>query len=112
MMGTKTGWVMTLSAARPAIAAPPQVDVRDDRLPAAEVILGPEIVSVMDLAIAEAGGTLEAIERRQVLYKPGRRLLARFAARVSWKGRLTDETLVAVTDSAGLPDGSLVVGDG
>jgi hypothetical protein len=111
MMETKTGWVMTLPAARPAIAAPPQVHVQDDRLPAAEVILGPEIVSVMDLAIAEAGGTLEAIERRQVLYKPGRRLLARFAARVSWRGRVTDETLVAVTDAAGLPEGCLVVGD-
>ncbi len=112
MMATETDRVMTLSAARPGIAAPPQLDLRDDRLPAARVILGPEIVPVMGLALAEAGGTLEAIERRQVLYKPGRRLLARFAARVSWKGRVTDETLVAVTDSAGLPDGSLVVGDG
>lgn len=104
--------MMTLSATRALVVAPSPISLHDDRLPAAEVILGPEIVPIMELAVAEAGGTLETLVRRQVLHKPGRRLVARFAARVSWGGRSTDETLVAVADESGPPAGCLVVGDG
>jgi Phosphotransferase enzyme family len=108
----ETAAVMTRSAAPAALVAPPQTKLQDDRLPAIEVILGPEIVPIMALAIAEAGGSLEALDRRQVLYKPGRQVVARFAARVAWQGQVTDETLVAAAGAAGPPVGSLVVGDG
>jgi len=109
---TETAPVKNLHSSRAAVVAPPQVALHDDRLPAAEVILGPEIVPLMELVVAEAGGTLETLMRRQVLYKPGRRLVARFAARVSSGGQVTDETLVALTDGSGPPAGCLVVGDG
>jgi Phosphotransferase enzyme family len=103
---------MTLSDARAATVAPPSIQLRDDRLPAAEVILGPEIVPIMELVVAEAGGILESLVRRQILHKPGRRLVARFAARVRWGARETDESLVAITDVGGPPVGCAVVGDG
>ena len=96
----------------PGVVPPQPILLRDERLPAADVILGPEIVPIIDLVVTEAGGVLESLVRRQVLHKPGRRLVARFAARVAWDARVSDESIVAMTDVGGPPAGCLVVGDG
>ena len=87
--------------------------VRDRLLPALEVLLGPGAGDVVQAAVGAAGGLLIAVERRQVLYRPGEHASVRYAADVSWAGGApVAETIVAVTTSGGPPPGTLVVAAG
>ena len=87
--------------------------VRDSLLPALEVLLGHGSGDVVAAAVEAAGGSLIALERRQVLYRPGEQASVRYAADVSWAGaEPVAETIVAVTTVHGPPPGTLVVAAG
>lgn len=84
--------------------------ISDDLLPALRELLGPGSRAVVATAVHAAGGELDTLERRQVLYRPGRRASVRFAATVRWGGGApVVETIVAIVDVAGPPDGTLVL---
>lgn len=87
--------------------------LRDDRLPAAGVLLGDRARDLVDAALAERGGRVVRLQRRQVVYRPSRSLTVRYAADVSWDGAPPHhDTLVAVADRRGPWPGTLVAGHG
>ena len=87
--------------------------IRDELLPALTVLLGPGARDIVGAAVRAAGGELATLRRREVLYRPGRRAVVRFAATVRWVGGpAVAETLVAIADADGPPAGTLVVSAG
>jgi aminoglycoside phosphotransferase (APT) family kinase protein len=84
--------------------------IRDELLPALTTLLGAGARDVVGAAVRAAGGELATLRRREVLYRPGRRASVRYAATVRWAGGpATAETLVAIADVDGPPEGTLVV---
>ncbi len=82
----------------------------DPSLPAAPVLLGPGAHDLVSAALDAFGGRLAGLTHRQVLYTPGQSLTVRYQAQVTWNGGPPrSETIVAVTDVAGPPDGTLVM---
>lgn len=87
--------------------------VRDQLLPALEILLGPGAGDALQAAVAAAGGRIVALSRQQVLYRPGEQASVRYLAEVRWGGAApVPETLVAVTTVDGPPEGTLVVAAG
>jgi aminoglycoside phosphotransferase (APT) family kinase protein len=87
--------------------------IRDELLPALSVLLGAGARDVVGAGVRAAGGELLALKRRQVLYRPGRRAVVRYAATVRWAGgSAAPEELVAIVDVDGPPAGTLVVSAG
>jgi aminoglycoside phosphotransferase (APT) family kinase protein len=87
--------------------------IRDELLPALTSLLGAGARDVVGAAVRAAGGELATLQRREVLYRPGRRASVRYAATVRWAGGpATAETLVAIVDVDGPPAGTLVVSAG
>lgn len=82
--------------------------VRDALLPAAPFLTGALARDPLTVAVAASGGELRTLRARQVLYRPGRDLVVRYAATVSWHGREpVAETLLAGTTVDGAPEGTL-----
>lgn len=73
----------------------------DDDMAAAGLLLGDGAAALVGGWVAERGGSVEALRRTQVLYRPGRAVSAVFAATVDWPehGR-RDELLAAAFDRA------------
>jgi hypothetical protein len=89
------------------------VAIRDDLLPALTELLGPGARAIVATAVEAAGGRLERLDRRQVLYRPGRRASVRYAATVRWAGgEPVGESFVAIVDVNGPPAGTLVLAAG
>ena len=87
--------------------------LRDDMLPALTLLLGPGARSIVGAGVRAAGGELEALRRCEVLYRPGRRAVVRYAATVRWAGApAAAETLVAIVDVDGPATGTLVISAG
>ena len=87
--------------------------IRDELLPALTWLLGAGARDIVGAAVRAAGGELATLQRREVLYRPGRRASIRYAATVRWAGGpATAETLVAIVDVDGPPAGTLVVSAG
>ena len=87
--------------------------LRDGMLPALTLLLGPGARSIVGAGVRAAGGELGALRRREVLYRPGRRAVVRYAATVRWAGApAAAETLVAIVDVDGPVPGTLVVSAG
>jgi hypothetical protein len=87
--------------------------IRDELLPALTSLLGVGARDVVGPAVRAAGGELATLQRREVLYRPGRRASVRYAATVRWAGgSAVTETLVAIVDVDGPPAGTLVVSAG
>jgi hypothetical protein len=85
----------------------------DPLLPALKELLGPGARDIVGTAVSAGGGTLHALDRRQVLYHPGRRASVRFAARVGWgRNEPVDEAIVAIADVDGPPAGTLALAAG
>ena len=77
------------------------------------MLLGAGAREVVGAAVRAAGGELATLQRREVLYRPGRRAGVRYAATVRWAGGpAVPETLVAIVDVDGPPAGTLVVSAG
>jgi hypothetical protein len=86
------------------------VAIHDALLPALSELLGVGARAVVATAVKAAGGRLVHLERRQVLYRPGRRASIRYAATVAWGGAApVGETFVAIVDADGPPAGTLVL---
>jgi aminoglycoside phosphotransferase (APT) family kinase protein len=86
------------------------VAIRDELLPALTSLLGADARDVVGAAVRAAGGELEMLQRREIIYRPGRRATVRYAATVRWAGGpATRETLVAMVEVDGPPPGTLVV---
>ena len=87
--------------------------IRDELLPALTTLVGAGARDVVGAAVRAAGGELATLRRREVLYRPGRRAVVRYAATVRWAGGpAVTETLVAIVDVDGPPAGTLVVSAG
>ncbi len=87
--------------------------IHDELLPALAVLLGSGARGVVGAGVRAAGGELATLHRREVLYKPGRRAVVRYAATVRWAGGPpVPETLVAIVDVDGPAAGTLVVSAG
>ncbi len=87
--------------------------IHDELLPALALLLGPGAQGIVGAGVRAAGGDLRTLHRREVLYKPGRRAVVRYAATVRWAGGLAvPETLVAIVDADGPAAGTLVVSAG
>ena len=87
--------------------------IRDEMLPVLTLLLGPGARSIVDAGVRAAGGELEALRRCEVLYRPGRRAVVRYAATVRWAGGdAVPETLVAIVDVDGPAPGTLVISAG
>jgi aminoglycoside phosphotransferase len=79
--------------------------IRDEELPAAPCLLGPEGLELAASVAAEGGGTVRSIEARQALYSPGRSLAVNYHAKVDWADREPIEQLVAaIAGRDGLPE--------
>lgn len=84
--------------------------IRDAALPAIAQLMGPEAQELLAAALAPSGEQVVAFRQSQIAYRPGRSLLVRYATTVRKPdGRQVVETLVAVTDTQGLPDGVLAL---
>ena len=84
--------------------------IDDALLPPLSELLGPGARAVVATAVEAAGGRLVQLERRQVLYRPGRSASVRYAATVAWGGAApVGETFVAIVDADGPPAGTLVL---
>lgn len=82
----------------------------DPHLPGAELLLDDDAALALAPAVEGAGGRLLEAAVSQVRYDPGRRLVVRYRADVVWAdGTRRTETLGALADAAGLPDGLAVV---
>jgi hypothetical protein len=82
--------------------------IDDPLLPAAAQLVGPAARAVVDAAVRAHGGDLRALRPRQVQYRPGRELVVRYRATVSWAGAApVEETLLAGTSASGPPPGTL-----
>ena len=82
--------------------------LRDPLLPAAPFLTGGLARDPIALAVNASGGELRTLRARQVLYRPGRDLIVRYAATVSWNGGApVAETLLAGTTTKGAPAGTL-----
>lgn len=82
--------------------------LRDPLLPAAPFLTGAHAREPIGLAVGASGGELRTLRARQVLYRPGRDLVVRYAATVSWNGAApVAETLLAGTTTDGAPEGTL-----
>jgi hypothetical protein len=78
--------------------------VRDERLPAAPALLGPEGLELAAAVAAGEGGTVTSIKARQALYSPGRSLAVNYHAQLSWPGaEPTEQVVAAIADRDGLP---------
>ncbi len=87
--------------------------IHDELLPALALLLGAGARGIVGAGVRAAGGDLATLHRREVLYKPGRRAVVRYAATVRWAGGLAvPETLVAIVDADGPTAGTLVVSAG
>jgi aminoglycoside phosphotransferase (APT) family kinase protein len=87
--------------------------IHDDLLPALALLLGPGARDIVGAGVRAAGGDLTMLRRREVLYRPGRRAVVRYAAAVRWAGApAVPETLVAIVDVDGPAAGTLVVSAG
>ena len=87
--------------------------IRDEMLPVLTLLLGPGARSIVGAGVRAAGGELEALRRCEVLYRPGRRAVVRYAATVRWAGGdAVLETLVAIVDVDGPAPGTLVISAG
>jgi hypothetical protein len=83
---------------------------RDPQLTGVPDLLGPQARAALAPALAAAGGRLEHVRPTQVRYDPGRRLVLRFAADITWAdGTRRRDTLGALVDRDGLPAGVAVV---
>ncbi len=79
-------------------------------LAVAEQLLGEGTEPLVSAALAAEGCTLESLERRQVLHRPGHSLVVRYAAAVAAPdGTRAHQTIVAVASSDGPPPGTLVL---
>ncbi len=84
--------------------------VADPLLPAAPYLTGVHARDVVAPAVEAGDGVLEAIEPRQVLYRPSRELVVSYAAVVSWRsGPSVRETLLAATTPTGEPPGTMPI---
>ena len=87
--------------------------IHDELLPALALLLGPGARGIVGAGVRAAGGDLATIRRQEVLYRPGRRAVVRYAATVRWAGGpAVPETLVAIADAGGPPAGTLVLSAG
>ncbi len=87
--------------------------IHDELLPALALLLGPGARGIVGAGVRAAGGDLATIRRQEVLYRPGKRAVVRYAATVRWAGRpAVPETLVAIADAGGPPAGTLVLSAG
>lgn len=86
------------------------MNVDDPVLPAAPHLLGPGAEDLLGAAVRAGGGALRHARLVQVQYRPGHDLVARYEARVSWRGAPErDETLLAGLTARGLFPGTLPV---
>jgi hypothetical protein len=84
----------------------------DERVPVAAALLGPDAATVLAPAVAAADGAIRSLRPTQARYVPGRCITVRYAARVAWRAEAERiETLCAMFDRRGLPDG-LAVAEG
>jgi Phosphotransferase enzyme family len=80
--------------------------IRDERLPAAPGLLGPEGLELAASVAAEDGGTVTSIEARQALYVPGSSLAVNYHVNVDRQdGEPTERVVAAIAERDGLPDG-------
>lgn len=84
--------------------------LRDDGLPAAAELLSGDATAVLDAAVQPLGATVTKARARQVLYRPGRRVVVRFDVTLRLvSGAEERATLVAVGARGDLPTGVMVV---
>jgi hypothetical protein len=87
--------------------------ISDELLPALGALLGRGGRDIVGAAVRAAGGEILTLRRSEVLYRPGRQAVVRYAATVAWAGgNPVCETLVAIVDVDGPPAGTLVVSAG
>lgn len=76
--------------------------IRDDELPVAPGLLGPEGLELAAAVATEDGATVDSIEARQALYTPGRSIAVNYHVHVSAPGSASAERVVAaVAEAAG-----------
>ena len=84
--------------------------IEDPLLPAAAYLTGPHAVDVLRPVIERADGDLRGLTGAGLQYRPGRDLVVRYRADVSWRGgQSRRETLLAATTMEGPPPGTLRV---
>lgn len=84
--------------------------VDDALIPAARHLLGDDSLDLVGAAVAHAQGELLSLRPVQVQHRPGRELVVRYHAEVSWAGaEPRTETLLAAATTHGAPEGTLVL---
>jgi aminoglycoside phosphotransferase len=85
--------------------------IDDPALPAAPHLVSDEAAAALATAVRAFGGRLEKARACEVQYRPGRDLVVRYDATVSWTddAPARRETLLASTTNDGLPDGTVPV---
>lgn len=82
----------------------------DPRLAGAEALLDDErAAAILEVALGPRGGRLRELRRTGLRHRAGRRLAARYRARIAWPDGEVDETAVLLVDRHGPPDGVAVV---
>jgi aminoglycoside phosphotransferase len=85
-----------------------RIVLHDPALPAAAHLVGPDAASLLDVAVTATGGRLLELQLVQVQHHPGRELVARHEALVSWNGGPPRrETLLTGCTRDGAPAGTL-----
>lgn len=83
--------------------------IDDPLLPAAVHLTGDGAADVLRPAIHASGGRLVGCRTSQVQYRPASDLVVRFRCRIERDGTTTDDTVLAGTTVAGIPNGALPV---
>lgn len=100
------------TARRPSKAADVRFNapmVWDEQLPAAWVLLGAEADAMLRTAVESTGATYHGSRRRSVRHRPGRSLVVRYSVELTDARGHRRESITAVVDRNGPPDGTLVL---
>src|SRR5438309_8003009 len=81
----------------------------DRELPAVSLLLSPSVIEVLAAALEREGGVIQGARPRSVSYRPGRRIAVTYDVGVAWGREPAHETVVAMADSRGLPEGAPTV---